>query len=165
MLAESAARHGAHAAVTQGDDIQLTYVEVLGRAVSLAAWLQQEGMRRGDRLGLLAGNRWEVFVAHYAAAALRVVLLNLNTRLAPPELAYIIDDAEPTFVIAEDGLAPPLRQALPLLRRPPPASWGGVRQPPAEPAPPPARGAVLRGARGGRGARAWLLAAAAAGGV
>ena len=52
MLAESAARHGAHAAVTQGDDIQLTYVEVLGRAVSLAAWLQHEVGRchliRGD---------------------------------------------------------------------------------------------------------------------
>ena len=49
---------------------------------------------------------------HFVAAGLRAVLVNLNFRLAAPELAYILSDSEPSWLVAHVKYRPTLLEAL-----------------------------------------------------
>jgi fatty-acyl-CoA synthase len=63
------------------------------RAVGCARmWLYGLGMRPGDRVGILAENRVEFLDAFFAAGKSCVVIVPLNTRLAVPELEFVIRD-------------------------------------------------------------------------
>ncbi len=71
-----------------------TYAELDGRAVRCARmWLYGLGLRPGDRVGILAGNRIEFVDAVFAAAKSGIVLVPLNTRLTAHELGFIVRDA------------------------------------------------------------------------
>ncbi|WP_337188121.1 long-chain-fatty-acid--CoA ligase [Phenylobacterium sp.] len=96
---------------------QATALEFEGRSVTfadldaatdrLAAGLRALGVGSGDRVAYLGRNSDRFFELMFAANKLAAVITPLNWRLAPPEIAYILDDAEPavTFVgEACDGL-------------------------------------------------------------
>jgi len=75
------------------DGSRLTYRELDLRAVGCARmWLYGLGLRPGDRVGILAGNRIEFLDAFFAAGKSGVVLVPLNTHLTAPELEFIIRD-------------------------------------------------------------------------
>ncbi|MBW3659959.1 MAG: acyl--CoA ligase, partial [Actinobacteria bacterium] len=89
-------------------DEPTTYAELDDRSERLAAALLAAGLVRGDRVASLTGNRPEHVELLFACAKAGVMLVPLNHRLAPAELAYQLDDAEPAvlFTSAEhDGLA------------------------------------------------------------
>jgi fatty-acyl-CoA synthase len=72
---------------------RLRYRELDRRAIGCARmWLYGLGLRPGDRIGILADNRLEFLEAFFAAGKSRVVIVPLNTRLALPELEFIIRD-------------------------------------------------------------------------
>ena len=79
----------------------LTYQQLYDRSAALAGWLRAAGLRRGDRLGLLARNCSAVMEVHFAAAALHAVVVNLNIHLAPRELAFIFRDSAPRLLFAD----------------------------------------------------------------
>ena len=54
-------------------------------------------------MGCLAPNVHEVLITHYAVAALRGVVVNLNYRLSPPEMARETDVARGRGVGCERG--------------------------------------------------------------
>lgn len=91
----------------------LTYGQLNERATRLANHLRlKAGVRGGDRIAVLAMNRGEVLEALFAAAKLTAILVPLNYRLTPPELQYILEDAEPRVLLYEaefQGLAGRLR--------------------------------------------------------
>jgi len=89
------------AVVDCGNETFLTYSELHQRATRLAAWLQRSGVRRGDRVGILARNSSYVMELHFAAAALHAIVVNLNIHLAPAELAYILSDSKPKVTFAD----------------------------------------------------------------
>ena len=69
----------------------LSYGELYHEVVSVASFLQDEcRILDGERVGILSTNSTKVFVVHYACAMINAVTLNLNTHLAPNELAYIL---------------------------------------------------------------------------
>ena len=71
-----------------------SYREMDHRAATCArAWLYSLGLKRGDRLGILSGNRLEFLDAFFAAAKCGVVLVPLGTRLTATELAVIAKDS------------------------------------------------------------------------
>jgi hypothetical protein len=91
----------------------LTYAQLARRAAALAAALGAAGAAgRGSRLAVLMRNRAEVLEAHFAAAALHAVVVNVNTALAPEELAFVLADSGATTVLASDEFAPALTAAL-----------------------------------------------------
>jgi fatty-acyl-CoA synthase len=91
-------------------DRHVTYRELHERSDARAAALAARGLRRGDRLATLTGNSPEHVEVFFACAKLGLILLPLNWRLAPPELAYQLGDAEPSLFLVEEGLeAPPAR--------------------------------------------------------
>ena len=68
--------------------VALTYAQLHQTSRALAAFLHAAGARPTQRLGVLSANHWQLMPLHFATAALRCVLLNLNTRLSAQELAH-----------------------------------------------------------------------------
>ena len=84
---------------------RFTYAQLERRVARAAAWLGREGVRPGDRVALALPNVAAYLELHFACARLGAIDLPLNTRLAPPELAHIRRDAEPTLVVADGDVA------------------------------------------------------------
>jgi fatty-acyl-CoA synthase len=85
-----------------------TYAELDARSERLADALLRLGLRRGDRVASLTGNRPEHVELFFACAKAGLVLAPLSWRLAPAELAYQLTDAEPAVLFVEperDSLA------------------------------------------------------------
>lgn len=51
------------------------------------------GVRKGDRIAILSANSAEFIIASHAASRLGAIVVPVNTRLAAPELAHILDDS------------------------------------------------------------------------
>ena len=78
---------------------ELTYAQLDQRAERLAAWLQSQGVTKGDRVALLTPNCPEVFEAEFACAKIGAICIPLNWRLTVPELEYILNDSTPKVLI------------------------------------------------------------------
>ena len=103
-LARRAATTGRRVALVEAER-RLDYCTLAQRSARCAGWLRAHGVRRGDRIALLLGNRAAFLEAVFAAARLGAIALPLNTRLAPPEVRELLDDAEPAVLLHEAGLA------------------------------------------------------------
>jgi long-chain acyl-CoA synthetase len=76
-----------------GRERRLTYGGLDERASRVAGSLQSRGMRPGDRLALLVGNRSEYVEIFLGAMRAGVVPVPLNVKQARPVLEFMIDDA------------------------------------------------------------------------
>ena len=79
---------------------ETTYAELDERSERLAAGLLEAGLVPGDRVATLTGTSAEHVVVFFACAKAGLILMPLNTRLAPPELAYQLADAEPAVLLS-----------------------------------------------------------------
>ena len=95
--------------------------EQLGREVGrLAGGLRRAGIRAGDRVAILSPNTPWHLAAHFAAPLLQAPLVSINTRLAAPEIAYIVEHSGAELLLVDPELAGPLdgvRGELGSLRR------------------------------------------------
>jgi fatty-acyl-CoA synthase len=96
--------NGDQEAVVDGDR-RLTYRQLNQRVNRLSHHLQTMGLRYGDRLALLAYNCLEYVEVIFAAAKLGLVLVPLNWRLSPAELAFNLSDSETETLIYDPGFA------------------------------------------------------------
>lgn len=87
------------------EDRLFTYRELDEGSDLLAGTLLAAGLRRGDRVATLTGNSPEHVEVFFACAKAGLILTPLSWRLAPTELAYQLDDAEPAILLVEDGRA------------------------------------------------------------
>ncbi|RNL65377.1 p-hydroxycinnamoyl-CoA synthetase [Nocardioides marmoriginsengisoli] len=74
----------------------------------VARWrarLSAHGVRAGDRVAICLLNRPEFLYVEFAAHRIGAIVVPLNTRLAPRELAETLDDAAPAVVVYEQALA------------------------------------------------------------
>src|SRR5215467_10026810 len=72
---------------------RFTYAQFAGRVSKLAGSLRKAGVQTGDRVAFLSTNCHRLLEAYYGVVEAGAVLLPLNIRLAPQELAYILNDA------------------------------------------------------------------------
>ena len=89
----------------------LTYAELDSRATRLAAGLAARGLRRGDRLATLTTTSPDHVATFFACARLGVALQPISWRLASAEVAYQLEDAEPSLLLASDDYAELARKA------------------------------------------------------
>jgi fatty-acyl-CoA synthase len=64
------------------------------------------GVQPGDRVAFLSSNCHRLLEAYYGVLEAGAVLLPLNIRLAPPELDYILNDAEVKILFFESQFLP-----------------------------------------------------------
>jgi len=97
-------------AVIDGDR-RFSYAELGARVDRLAGALAASGLQPGARIGVLMQNRCEYTETYFAAERVGAVLVPLNQRLAPLELAFILNDAQATHLVI-DAVHLPLYQAF-----------------------------------------------------
>ncbi|MBV9204273.1 MAG: long-chain fatty acid--CoA ligase [Actinobacteria bacterium] len=88
-----------------GAGVTRTYAELADGTTRLAHGLAARGVGRGDRVAFLGTNSIELVEAMFATAKLGAVFLPLNTRLAPPETAWILADSGAKLLIAAADFA------------------------------------------------------------
>ena len=89
---------------------RFTYGEFNGRAGRLAHFLASGlGVRRGDRVGVLARNSSDLFEIQFACAKLGAIFAPFNWRLTAAELDYIIGDTAPEVIFHGPEFAETLR--------------------------------------------------------
>lgn len=81
-----------------GTDQEWSFREVNDRAIAIAAWLGEKGVKKGDRVALLAPNGISYFDLLFACGKIGAIFVPLNWRLSLDELAYIIKDCEPRLL-------------------------------------------------------------------
>ena len=79
-------------AIVCGDQ-RFTYAQFADRASRLAGVLREADVQPGDRVAFLSLNCHRLLEAYYGVLEAGAVLLPLNFRLAPQELAYILNDS------------------------------------------------------------------------
>jgi fatty-acyl-CoA synthase len=104
-LVRAAVVHGSRIAVVDGD-LRLTYAELLDECGRQAGALAALGIVPGDRVAVLAPNTSMLLEAHYSIPMAGGVLVALNTRLAPHELAAIVEHSGAELVIVDEELLP-----------------------------------------------------------
>ena len=101
LAAHARFRPGAEAVFDVHQDRRWTYAELHDDALRWAARLHDAGVRRGDRVAVLAHNRAEHFALLFAAAQLGAIFFPMNWRLAPDELHWQLGHCEPRVVLAD----------------------------------------------------------------
>ena len=81
-----------------------TYAELAAEVELVAGALRSSGLEAGDRVAYLCCNIAELLVAHYAVPLAGGVLVALNTRLSPVEVAYISDHCGARMLIVDHEL-------------------------------------------------------------
>ena len=89
-----------------GGDGWLTFEQIGKRVDALSGALAGLGMRPGDRVAVLDFNSARYLEAYYAAAQAGFVMVPLNSRLAAPEVEYILKDCTAKVLIASPPLFP-----------------------------------------------------------
>jgi fatty-acyl-CoA synthase len=92
-------------------DSRQSYAELSESADRWASTLRSNGVRRGDRVAVVAGNRHEVAELFFACGRIGAALVPLNWRLAPVELGSIIGHAKPRVLIGEGRFRGPAEEA------------------------------------------------------
>ena len=72
---------------------RFTYAQLAERVSRLAGALRKAGVQAGDRVAFLSTNCHRLLEAYYGVIEAGAVLLPLNIRLAPQELAFVLNDS------------------------------------------------------------------------
>ncbi|MBI4932721.1 MAG: long-chain-fatty-acid--CoA ligase [Actinobacteria bacterium] len=103
--------HGAERAdqtsLIQGDR-RLTWGELYERSCRMANLLAANGVGPEDRVSFLDKNGVEHFEVFYGCALLNAVAVDVNWRLAPPEVEFIVNDAQSKVLVVGPDFVPVL---------------------------------------------------------
>ncbi|MDP9292867.1 MAG: AMP-dependent synthetase/ligase [Actinomycetota bacterium] len=104
--------HGDRVAVrTKDDEVSLTWAQLRDRVDALAGGLARLGVRRGDTVALMFGNRPEFHVADLAVMSLGATPFSLYQTSAPEQIAYVVSDAGAKVAILEQAFLEPFTTA------------------------------------------------------
>lgn len=100
-------------AVREGESGRSFTYGVLNQLGNLVAnqLTKKLGLKKGDRIVILAENCLEYIVLFAAAQKTGVILVPLNYRLAGPELDFLLQNARPQLLISEAKFRPKLSEA------------------------------------------------------
>ena len=87
------------------EDLRYTWTELNDRINRLANSLLSLGLKKGDKVAMLAENIPAMVEANYALAKIGVVYFPVKTRLLPPDIQYLIDLSDAKVLIYHDEFA------------------------------------------------------------
>lgn len=102
MLARNARKFPEKVCLVEGE-ARLTYRQFNTRVNRLAHALAGLGVDRGDKVALLLFNCSAMLECYFALAKLGAVAVPVNFRLAGPEIAYIVDNADARLFILDSA--------------------------------------------------------------
>jgi acyl-CoA synthetase (AMP-forming)/AMP-acid ligase II len=101
-LLDAAADRSPRSAALSSRDRSLTYRELASASTRMAAFLQREGLRRGDRVVVTAADGIDIAVLIYAASRLGAVFSVLHEQVRGGPLEHVLRDCEPKLLVSDD---------------------------------------------------------------
>lgn len=80
---------------------RITYNDLQGVVGSVAQWLSEQGVSKGDRVAILAANCPEWVITYWATVSLGGVVVAMNGWWAADEIRYGLELSEPKILIAD----------------------------------------------------------------
>jgi fatty-acyl-CoA synthase len=111
------------AVIDEAINVSWTYKDLNNRANSLAAWFHDRGVKKGDRIALLAPNHICYFDLLFACGKIGAIFVPLNWRLSSQELNDILADCSPAMI----GIHPQFNKMYNQLSNSPAAFFIGER--------------------------------------
>ena len=101
LLDEMAAHHGDVGFVV-GGAVRLSYRDFQGEVNRIARGLYALGIRPGDKVAILMGNRPEWLIANFAILQIGAIMVSINAWASQRELAYMLDHSDTCALITVD---------------------------------------------------------------
>jgi len=86
------------------DGQRYSYAQIDQMATELAAFMQQRGVRRGDRVAIFMDNSVETVVGIYAALKAGAVFMPVNPLTKHDKLAYLLNDSRASALLTHAAL-------------------------------------------------------------
>lgn len=99
-------------ALISGDE-QLTYAELEEKANRLGHYLIDQGVQKGDKVGLYCRNRIEIVIAMLGIIKAGAILVNVNFRYVEGELRYLFENSDMVALVHERQYADRVANVLP----------------------------------------------------
>ncbi|MGJ7546195.1 class I adenylate-forming enzyme family protein [Variovorax sp. LT1R16] len=90
---------------------QFTYRQFVNLVKDVAQFVQDGGVKPGDRVAIVADNSIEYVALIYATALAGFVLVPLNTRYSADEIRHALEDCEPSLLLYEARFASVINEA------------------------------------------------------
>ena len=103
VLDQTAQRQPQKTAIVAKDE-ELSFAALNQRVHGLAAHLQQEGIRQGDRVGVLLPNSAAIPLSYFASQKIGAVTVILDARLKGKELEGVFKDADLKLLVVHAQL-------------------------------------------------------------
>ena len=100
LLRNSAERDPEQVAIIEGHS-EHTYEELERRSDALGAALIEEGVRKGERVGIYMEKSWESTVATLAVSKAGAAFVNVNPILKPSQVSYIVRDCDIRVMVGD----------------------------------------------------------------
>ncbi|OOK75552.1 long-chain-fatty-acid--CoA ligase FadD19 [Mycobacterium kansasii] len=94
-------------------DEQLTYALLEEKANRLAHYLLDQGVQKGDKVGLYCRNRNEIVIAMLGIVKAGAILVNVNYRYVEGELRYLFDNSDMVALVHERQYCDRVANVLP----------------------------------------------------
>ncbi|UIK06005.1 long-chain fatty acid--CoA ligase [Neorhizobium galegae] len=91
----------------------LTFRQLEAESRKIGAWLQAQGLVKGDRVAVMLPNILQNPVIVYGILRVGMVVVNVNPLYTPRELAYQLKDAGAKAIFVLENFAHTVQQALP----------------------------------------------------
>src|ERR1044072_2356386 len=104
LLTESAKRSPDAPAIRLGES-ELSYAELDDRSARLATLLGEQGVKPGDRVGVMLPNVPEFPIAYYGVLRAGGIVVPMNVLLKRREIAFYLEDTAPKLLLAWHGFA------------------------------------------------------------
>lgn len=112
LVAEAAAEVPDRQAVLESTGRSLTWAALEDEVARVATGLGQHGVRAGQRVMIVVGNRLEFVTTYLGVLRAQVVAVPVNPRSAPGEVARMVVDSGTRLVVADAGSVEVVRAAL-----------------------------------------------------
>jgi acyl-CoA synthetase (AMP-forming)/AMP-acid ligase II len=112
LLAEAAEAYGSAVAVTDGPR-RLTFGELRQAALATASVLREQGIGRGDRVGICLAKSIDQVVALLAVLLADAIIVPILPRLKVENIQHIVTDSGMRTVITDPARAAEVGQATP----------------------------------------------------
>lgn len=110
ILERNARRSPEREALVYGEQ-RFNYRQLDAQINRAARALQRQGLSKGERVGLISFNSDQFVIAYYAILKIGAIVVPINPRSAPPELAYQLNDCSASALIFDPTLEGTVRTA------------------------------------------------------
>ena len=91
---------------------QMTYRELDERACAFGAWLQRQGLKKGDRVAMMMPNLLQYPIALFGALRAGLVVVNTNPLYTAPELEHQLSDSGAVAIVILENFAHVLEKVI-----------------------------------------------------